>query len=169
MTIEYVEAAFAGTTSKKATPPSPYGRGLRPRPRERKAAHRADSHFAGDVVAGNLAGEFQRQRHRVGDGDFPGDVVAIGGAVEDLGRIAFGGLRAGQRAARILQAQSRVALAHRRTHGDVPVSVYRHLKSPELFLGKTGMVLGFGLSFGRPYSASRHVCPIVTRGQRESG
>src|SRR5260370_39167285 len=43
------------------------------------------------------------------------------------------------------------------------------LKSPELFPGKTGMGLGFGLSFGGRYSASRHVCPIVTRGQRESG
>src|SRR5260221_9929824 len=119
MTIEYVEAAFAGTTSKKATPPSPYGRGLRPRPRERKAAHRADSHFAGDVVAGNLAGEFQRQRHRVGDGDFPGDVVAIGGAVENLGRIAFRGLRARHRAARLLPAPRRLALAQPRTHCDV--------------------------------------------------
>src|ERR1700730_2309252 len=137
-----------GRPAKRATPSSRYGRGLRPRPRERKAAHRADSHFAGHVVAGNLAGEFQRQRHRVGDGDFPGDVVALGGAVEDLGRIALGGLRAGQRAARILQAQGRVALAHRRAHGDAPVSVHGHLKLSSIFVRKTGMAPGFGLSSG---------------------
>src|SRR6476620_11626119 len=59
-----------------------------PRPVERKAAHRAEAHFAGDGVAGNLAGELQRQRHRIGDRDLPGDVVAVGRAVEDLGRIA---------------------------------------------------------------------------------
>src|SRR5947208_6618411 len=32
-----------------------------------------------------------------------------------------------QRAARVLQAQRRVAVAHRRAHGDVPVSVHGHL------------------------------------------
>src|SRR6266853_445233 len=54
-------------------------RASRPRSGERKTAHRADAHFAGDAVAGNLAGKRQRQRHRVGDRDFPGDVVAAGG------------------------------------------------------------------------------------------
>src|SRR6266566_9828637 len=85
MTTEYVEA--------------PVSLSLRPCPAERKAAHRADAHFAGDAVAGNLAGELQRQRHRVGDRDFPGDVVAVGRAVEDRGRIAAGTLRPRQRAA----------------------------------------------------------------------
>src|SRR6266581_3187745 len=115
MTTEYVEAARDDRQS-----------GLRPCPRERKASHRADPHFAGDAVARNLAGERQRQRHRVGDRDFPGDLLAVGGAVEDLGGIAVGALGARQRAARILQGQRRVALAHRRAHGDVPVSVHGH-------------------------------------------
>src|SRR3979490_3258120 len=99
-----------------------------PRAGEREAAHRADAHFAGYAVARDLAGERQRQRHRVGDRDFPGDVVAaVGGAVENLGRIAVGALRPRQHAASILQGQRRVALAHRRAHGDVPVSVHGHL------------------------------------------
>lgn len=77
---------------------------LRPRSREREAAHRADAHFAGHAVAGNRAGEGERQRHRVGDGDFPGDVVAGHGAVEDFAGIAVGGLRAGQRAPALFTA-----------------------------------------------------------------
>src|ERR1700722_7805704 len=80
----------------------------RPRACERKTTHRADAHFAGNAVAGNLAGEFERQRHRVGDRNLPGKVIATGFAVENLGRIAFGLLRARQRAARALQAERRL-------------------------------------------------------------
>src|ERR1700761_693489 len=67
---------------------------VRPLPREREAAHHADTHFAGHGVARHLAGEVERQRHRIGDGDFPGDVVAGDRAVENLRRIALGALRA---------------------------------------------------------------------------
>src|SRR5882757_1602243 len=104
MAAAYGSRLTAGTT----------GSYLRPRSRERKAAHRADAHFAGHAVAGNLAGEGERQRHRVGDGDFPGDVVAGNGAVEDFTGIAVGALRPRQGAAGGLQDQRRLALAHRR-------------------------------------------------------
>src|SRR6266566_4083118 len=100
MTTKCVEVAFAATTSRET---------LRPCPRERKTAHRADAHFAGNAVARNFAGERQRQRHRVGDGDFPGDVVAVGGAVENLGGIAVGTMSAWQVAAGVLPGQRRVA------------------------------------------------------------
>src|SRR6185437_13182622 len=97
-----------------------------PRSRERKVAHEADAHLAGDGIARDRALELQRQRHRIGDRYFPGDVVAADGTVENLGGVAIGALRAGQRAAGALQAQRRVAIAHRRRHGKIPVSVHRH-------------------------------------------
>src|SRR6185369_16100460 len=105
-------------------------RALRPHALERKTAHRADAHFAADGVAGDLAGEGQRQRHRVGDRDFPGHVVAVDGAVEDRAGLAVGALGAGQRAALALQGEIGVTLAHRRAHGNFPVSVDRHLFFP---------------------------------------
>src|ERR1700730_1604936 len=121
--------AFAGTTSFLA---------LRPCPRKRKAAHRADAYFARNTIARDLAGELERQRHRVGDGDLPGDVVAVGLAVENLGRIAVGGLCTRQRAAGILQAERRIPIPHRRAHGDVPVSVDGHSRISSSCLRKTG-------------------------------
>src|SRR5436305_10733438 len=98
MTTEYVEGApnpLPARARKSGARGAQLIRGaaLRPCPAKRKAAHWADAHFAGDGVAGNLAGELERQRHRVGDRDFPGDVVAVGRAVEDFGRIAVGALR----------------------------------------------------------------------------
>src|ERR1700751_4469538 len=93
---------------------------------EWKAAHRADAHLARHVVAGDLAGEGERQRHRVGDGDLPGDVVTGHGAVENLSRVALRALRARERSARAFQAQRGAALAHRRAHGEIPVSVDGH-------------------------------------------
>ena len=163
-----VEAALNRLTAPHPNPlPASGARGrssatrlLRPRARERKAAHRADAHFAGYAVAGDLAGEFQRQRHRIGNRDFPGDVVALGGAVEDLGRIAVGALRARQRAAGVLYGQRRLALAHRRAHADVPVSVHGHLSllvysvaKPEWFWDRDRL--------GQWYSVSRRANPIV--------
>src|SRR4051812_40589174 len=108
------------------------GPSLRPRSRERKTAHRADTHFAGHAVAGHLAGKGKRQRHRVGDGDLPGDVVAGHGAVKNFAGIAVGALGAGQRAARALHRQRRPALAHRRAHSDIPVSVHGHRNLPDM-------------------------------------
>src|SRR5882757_8622013 len=120
MAAAYGSRLTAGTT----------GSYLRPRSRERKAAHRADAHFAGHAVAGNLAGEGECQRHRVGDGDLPGDVVTGNGAVEDFAGIAVGALRSRQRAARARHVERRLALAHRRAHGDIPVSVHGHFGLP---------------------------------------
>src|ERR1700731_4306505 len=120
---------------RRPPPPSPRelrGEGaqrfsrLRPAPPEWKAAHRSDAHFTGNAVARNFAGELKRQGHRIGDRDFPGDVVAIGATVEYLGRIAVGALRPRSLAAAVLQAQGRVAVAYRRAHGEIPVSVYGH-------------------------------------------
>src|ERR1700761_2373056 len=124
------------------------GRGLSPLPREREIAHEADAHLAGNSVACDLAGELERQRHRVGDRNLPGEVVAVDGAVENLDRIAVGGLRPGQRAARAFQAQRSVALAHGRRHGEIPVSVHGHLSLLEN-LTKPEMAL---VSAKRPYS-----------------
>src|SRR5436189_46015 len=67
---------------------SPSGSG--PRPGERKAAHRADAHFAAHAVAGDLSDELKRQRHRVGDRDLPVDGIVANGSVEDFRGIAIG-------------------------------------------------------------------------------
>src|SRR5882724_94812 len=125
-------------SSVNAAPRPGHGKALRPCPGKRKTAHRADAHFARNTIARDLAGELECQRHRVGDGDLPGDVVAVGLAVEDLGRIAVGGLRTRQRAAGILQAERRISIAHRRAHGDVPVSVDGHSRISSSCLRKTG-------------------------------
>jgi len=121
---------------------------LRPCPLERKAAHRADPHFAGNAVARNLAGEVEGQRHRIGDGNLPGDVVAIDLAVEDLRGISFSGHRPRQRGAGTLQRQRCVAIAHRCAHGDVPGSVHGHSRISSFELRKTGMVLGAAQASG---------------------
>src|SRR5712691_5737916 len=93
---------------------------------EGRAAEHAELHATGHRGAVDRAGEIERQRHRLGDGHFPGDVVAVDAAVENVGRLSLRRLGAFELAAHVLHHERGRPLAHRRVHGEVPGSVYGH-------------------------------------------